>query len=97
MARVSGALTGAATVTRAAPIWRTACTAARMVAPVAMPVAPVDSLAPRQLLGLAALDRFDRHLADAQGTQDVLVEHPDISTGNRPHRQLAVAGHAQLA
>ena len=61
------------------------------------PAAAVEALAPPQLLQLPARDRIDQIIGDVQPGYDVVVEHPHAAGRDGAHRQLLVAGHAELA
>jgi len=59
--------------------------------------AAVEALAPRQLVRLLGGDGVDHAVRDVQSAHDVLVQHAHAARGDGAHRQLLVAGNAQLA
>src|SRR5262249_58562099 len=57
----------------------------------------VEPLAPPELLLLPGSDRVDDVARDAETAHDVVVERAHGAGRDGAHRQLLVAGHAQLA
>ncbi len=111
--QVSAAPTGAAAIIAPSVNWRSARTAASMVAPVASPsstrmtVRPfnggnarplwVRAVAAIQLHPLARDNLLDYAWRDARFVDDVPVQHADAPFGDRAHRQLGVERDTDLS
>ena len=61
------------------------------------PIAAVRALPPHKLAALAVGHTLDDLGRDAQAAHHVIVDHDDAAAGDRAHRDLFVAGDAELA
>ena len=60
-------------------------------------IAAIGSLCPSELLLFARGHVFDHAVGDFQSPNHIVVDNPHPAGGDRTHRQLLAAWHAQLA